>query len=286
MALANGILKKRVLGPVEVLKGFSHFAQAGAPEMAAALLLGALTNINDLDETPDDWGLLGIWTHVQLPTEIDLTVRLLLRAQQCRAFLRRNKDAEYLLNDFDRLSQAGQAQDLGATVGCALLAVQLRNDQPIRANRYLSRALTTGQNLTLPDGTPVAIPGDARLEHLVWATASAAKTEADIQSCLSVLEGLSPDQLSRAFESEHTENGCVVFCDGLWLREAAKPPGEQQWAVVLGQLKMIEETAARLGGRTLKACEVRTRICVLGESMKDLDRALGLATESLEVVRF
>ena len=283
MALADGILKKRVLGPVEVLKGFSHFARAGALQRAAALLLSALMDFNDLEETPDDWGLLALWTHVQMPTEIDLTVRLLLRAQQCVAFLRRGKDTEYLLNDFDKLlSQAGQAQALATTVGCTLLALRLRDDQPSRANRYLSRALASVSNLTLPDGTPVTIPGDARLEHLLWATASAARTDADVQSCLSVLEGLSPDQLSRVFESEHAENGCVVFCDGLWLREAAKPPEEQQWAAVLEQLKTIEETAARLGGHTLKACAIRARIRVLGECIKDLDRALSVATQSLE----
>jgi hypothetical protein len=283
LALADGIMKRRFLGPVEVLKAFSHFALAGAVQRAAVLLLMALMDFNDLEEMPDDWGLLGLWAHAQLPTEVDLAVRLLLRTHQCVAFLRRGKDAEYLLNDFDNLlSQAGQAQAFATTSGCALLALRLKDDQPSRANRYLSRALASGPSLTLPDGTTVTIPGDARLEHLLWATASAARTEADVQSWLSVLEGLSPDQLSRVFESEHAENGCVIFCDGVWLREAAKPAEEQQWAAVLGQLKMIEEAAARLGGLTLKACAVRAQIGLLAECVKDVDRALNLATQTLQ----
>jgi hypothetical protein len=283
LALADEIMRKRVLGPVEVLSAVAHLVGAGAVKRAAVLLLMALMDFNELEEVAESWGLLGVWADTKIPTEVDLTLRLLLRAHQCVAFLRRGRDAVYLLNDFDDLlSQAGEAEALAITIGCALLAVRLRDERPSRANRYLAKSLACGDKLTLPGGASVAILGEAALEHMLWGTASAAKNEVDVKSWLSVLEGLKADQLSRVLNSEFADYGSVIFCDGVWRREVAKPFDQRQWSPVLDQLKAIEQTSSRLGAETLKACSLRARICVLGECVKDVDGALDLATQSLE----
>lgn len=283
LTLADGIMKKRVLGPVEVLEVFTHFALAGNIERAAVLLLMALMSLNELEDVPDDWGLLAIWSHTELPTEVDLTVRILLRAQQCVALLRRGEDAKYLLNDFDSLlTQTGQAEAFAITSGCTSLALHLKDAEPSRANNYLSKALACGPTWTLPGGTQVTIPDDLRLESLLWMTASSARTSDDLRSWLSVLEGLNSDQLRAVFDSEFAEDGCVTLCDGIWVREAAKPQDEQDYTAVLGQLTKVQQSSERLGIIALRVCAVRAKVGVLAECMKDLNGALRLATQGLE----
>ena len=75
LALADGIMKKRALGPLEVLKAFTHFASADSLQQAAGLLLMVLMDFNDLEDIPEDWGISEVWAHVELPAEIDLTLR-------------------------------------------------------------------------------------------------------------------------------------------------------------------------------------------------------------------
>ena len=134
LSLAREVMRKRKLGPFDVMQAFLHFAAAGQLNEAAFVLLIAMQGIASASgEIPEDFGLTAIWAEQELPDEIDLGTRIFLRSSQAVIRLRRGEDASYLLRDLDRLADTAEGNNLLAVLGASgLVAIWLGKSEPLR----------------------------------------------------------------------------------------------------------------------------------------------------------
>ncbi len=67
LALANSILEKRRLGPLQASQAIGHFVAGGDADSAALVLLVALDGMLGMSELRDPFALTAIWANLPLP---------------------------------------------------------------------------------------------------------------------------------------------------------------------------------------------------------------------------
>jgi hypothetical protein len=279
------LLRRRILGSVDVLACMHHFISAGDFDLAAVVLLQALRSIVESGITvKDEWELLAIWGRESLPASIDINLRLQLRAAQIIAMDASNKDFSFFAADLDSLlATAGDEASVGVLISTASLALKLHSRHPIATNTWVLRALqhTTGQ-VILPNGAPFVIPDEAWLESFFWMTAISLRSNRELGLWSEAIIQLSPLQIQRLMKSDLAHDGATLACDAVWLREMEKQKSDQQWAEVGHLLELTEERSSAIGLTLLSASARRTRIMLVAEQLGMVEQAVVIANEGLE----
>lgn len=103
LALAHDTFKKGNIGPSEVSLAINHYVAANEYNQAANTLLWALNNMRKQDVQADPWGISSYWYSLPLPVQIDLDLRIQLRAMQAVIGEQLRKSTEFILRDLDAL---------------------------------------------------------------------------------------------------------------------------------------------------------------------------------------
>ena len=225
-----------------------------------------------------------LWAEQPLPESIDINLRLSLRAFQIALADKRNRDCSFLNGDLSRLLKQAQADDkaqMGVFMASGSLATQFFRKDPRAANHYILMALRSASKAVLPDGSRPAIPKEAAIEGMLWGTAIASTSEAEVEDWLETVGQLGPEQVRVLSESALAEDNSTVFCDSVWLREYRKPEKDRNWEPVEGTLRLIEGRARNLGLDLLNAAAVRTQIVILAEWRNQLPQAVAVAEKVL-----
>jgi hypothetical protein len=157
---------------------------------------------------------------------IDVRLRLSVRALQIALAVARDKDSQFMRSDLDRLLGQAQAdaRAQGAVLMAAgLLAVRFARKDPIAANRYLLIALRSEPGAKLPDGRSLPIPKETPLEGMLWVTARATNSDAEVEDWLETVGRLSAEGIRVLSESDLAADNSVILCDSIWLREYRSP---------------------------------------------------------------
>jgi hypothetical protein len=279
------ILKRKTLAPVDVVTCIYHFQQASMVNQAAVMLIQALMFASELEtEAQGEWMIASIWANSELPAEIDINLRLALRAAQIRLADARGKDQTFLLTDLENLIGASRGAPIaqaGLFMANSLLALQFVRSEPDRANRYIIETLKSLELAAFPDGTKMPVPPGMAFESLLWATAIAPKSTTEIDSWFNAVEQLTPSQRANLVSSDLADENSIVLCDSIWYSEYRKPEGERDWHAVENVLIHIEQRAKDLGLPILRAAAIRTRIVVVAEWYRDIGQAKTLAEAGL-----
>jgi tetratricopeptide (TPR) repeat protein len=279
--LALLVTAKKKLDPVDVLRAFFHFVEAGLLRQAVVLLIQALLSA-DQKGVIDHWGVSEIWSRDMLPTEIDINLRLFLRALQIGAFYKKGRDTSFLVEDFDRLIQMpatlGEAQ-WGRFMSASFLVIRFAFTKPSWANKYLLLALRdgSGDSILLPNGKKLKVPNKARIEMTFWVTANRSASYEDVEDWLATITRLTPDQRLALKKSELAKDNVAILCDSIWLREYRKPESEREWDKAEHLLRDVERTAVDLDFSLLRGAAIRTQIVILAENLGKLTEAVSRA---------
>lgn len=274
--LGDSIIGKDQLGPLDIMKAVSHFCSAKQFNKAGQILVIAFNSIRNENNKVHDYGLTELWYGIPLPVEMELDTRLFLRATQIAACEKLGKNTETLLNDLDRLMEEATNQETFGVISVALLCGMLRAGiDPNRANGYLLKALKLGAEKIINEELPIP------LSSMIWISLIGINTQDHLHNWMSTIEQLTPEQREEAFNSIIADEGCMMVSNTLWLKEVRKPAPEQNWGSIAEVINELSVRAKAIGLELLWACSIRAQIIVYGEYIKDLDRALKLATESL-----
>ena len=282
-ALAFRVLSNKSLNQVDVFNAFYHFVGADLLHQAVLVLIQALLSLTDRKGVIDDGGISEIWAHSPLPGQVDINLRLFLRALQIRTFYTRGKEVSYLLQDFETLAlQSDADQHWGIFMAASFLAIAFAYSKPPWANRYLLMALRSGAGDTrpLPDGRQIRIPEKARLETALWITANRSTSDEDVEDWLTTISQLTSEQIGRLKQSDLADNA-VVLCDCIWLREYLKPQSVGDWDRVEGLLGAVETCARKIDFPLLRAAAIRTQIVILADDPAKLNEARERAEAAL-----
>jgi hypothetical protein len=282
--LALLVMSKKKLDPTDVVKAFFHFVEASLLQRAVVLLIQALVSA-DQQGAVDHWGISEIWSHDTLPVEIDINLRLFLRALQIGAFYKKGRDVSFLLEDFDRLIETPESPEVqwGRFMAASFLIIQFAFSKPSWANKYLLVALREGggDSIRLPNGKRLKVPQNARIEMTFWITANRSASYEDVENWLATISQLTPKQLVALKVSDLAKDNTAILCDAVWLREYRKPESEREWEKAEKLLGVIERTATDLDFPLLRGAAIRTQIVILAENLGKLTEALRRADAAL-----
>jgi hypothetical protein len=284
LSLASSIFRKGHLGPQDVFQTINHYLSADEHNQAARTLIWALSAMSNQDVDSDPWGMSTYWSELPLPSQIDLSLRIHLRAMQAVVGAQLKRPIEFVLNDLDGLLESGQDSEATAIAHATIVAGPLFYDAGFsRAMRYLIRALSVAPDDVLPDGTRLAYPAGSSTAALIWTTVRMLQTSDDLGHWFDGVEQFTPSQLDSAWGAPMAADSAMALADRLWLWEARKPAPERNWKQVLHMLETLTRRAKALGAEVLWACLVRSQIIVLAEYLADLEAATLVGQQSLAI---
>jgi hypothetical protein len=269
------------LNQYKAFNAIFHFTVAEAFDKAGTLLLYALVRLEDSETQIDDGGILALWSQQPLPEQMNLGIRLLVRAFQISVSVRRSKSIIYLLDDLDSLMEQATEQESGMVMSVVASLISNCPHQIgfLRLNRYFQVALRFSSTARLPDGSELSLPHEVPFESLIWGVARTIQNTIELEDWIATLEQLTLDQRERAFSTRATEAGCLLVAEQLWMRESEKPEVEQDWEAILAVTHNLAESSSDLGLELLWACAIRSEVIILAEYIKNLNQAIEV-TES------
>jgi hypothetical protein len=271
------------VGPPDIALTINHYLSANEHDQAARTLLWALSTMTRQHVETDPWGLSDYWYSLPLPSQIDLGLRIHLRAMQAVVGAQLKKPTDFVLADLDDLLEEAPDSEANAIAHATIVAGPLFFEAGFsRANRYLLRVLKLLPNDAFADGTPLAYPEGTSTPGLIWATVRMVQSEGDIQEWFGTLEQFDLEQLEQAFRAPMAADSAMALADRLWLWEARKPATKRNWRKVLALLKLFAGRAQRLNAELLWACFVRSQLIVLADYKKDIDAAITIGNKALE----
>lgn len=276
------IHQNRQYNQYDAIDALIHFYNAEAFNKAGTILILALYELDKIDELVDDGGLLLLWCNQPLPEQMDLGLRIYVRGLQVAVGHKYNLNTTYLVQNLDRLLEQASEKEAWAVIGSVTLVNRvLSQSDPVRANHYLLTGLQLLPNGQKPDGSKLVFTSEVRWEWLLWGNIRGITTAEHLQSWVSTIEYLTPEQRQSVFTSAPAELGCLLVSEKLWLQEADKPREQQQWQTLLVTFRELAETAFQLNLELLWACAIRAQIVVLAEYCHDLNAAVTVAEEAI-----
>jgi len=280
--LGASIMARGEIYPLDVFACFHHFAMAGLFNQAAIVLFQTLMALVDVDPKKTIEGtdlLTGLWLN-EIPAEVGYDLRVPLRALQIVTLDNRGRNIDAMLAGFDEEIQIDQGAGWGKALATSFLAMRFYKKYPQRANGYILLFLRSHQTARLADGKQMPGVGTS-LEELLWATAQTAASEADVVSWINTVEQLDEAEIVRLQQSTLATDNATILCDGIWLRDYRKNPGERDWDKVEAQVTKLRNLGRRRKISILEAAAIRTLIMLKAEWQNDIDGAVSLAETSV-----
>jgi hypothetical protein len=286
LALADGIMRERKLGPETAFRAIHHFSSAERYNNAAGVLLLALNGMSQVDQPIDHFGITSIWTNCELPSSIDHGIKLLVRSMQIVLRRRMVKDVGYLLSDLDRL-MAEEEPEAGfefVEVGVAgLLAATFGWNDPVRALDYLVRGIRATRNCATPPAEIIATVAGWQegLLELLWMIGAHINDDRQFESWFASVRELTPEEAQRADKTANASTCSELVCNGIWMRAAEASSSDQDWTAVMAKLDRLRIWALATGVKGLAVYSLRGQIIVAAEYIDDLARAMTLTKTGL-----
>ncbi len=279
--LALSIMTSGTIYPLDAVKCIHYFTSAGLFGQAAFVLASALTALIDAepDHIEDSMLLASVWI-AEIPDQIDINLKLHIRGLQIVATDNRGRSIDFLLSKLDQELDSGGANTWGGVIATSFLAIRFCKKHPAIANRYLLKYLQRPESVVFPDGKPVSM-GETSLVDILWATAHYAGSDEEVECWIDTVGQLTPQKIEELNASPFKEDSTSVLCDGIWLRDYRKAPGDRDWNRVEALLLRVEAVGTQRGLKTLAASAIRTRIMILAEWRHDMNAAVQLALSSL-----
>ncbi|QUI24215.1 metallophosphoesterase [Vallitalea pronyensis] len=276
LSMANELMKKETLTPLEILRAITHFIDAEKFDDAGYVLIKTLNEMDSRNLITDEWGFAGIWYNISLPPQMNIETKLYLRVIQIKFCIRIGKDIKKLLEDFDNL-----INELSIPHITFYMSTILALTKPQKANKYLLNSIDSLSDMQLPNGEPVLLPETIKPESIIWLTGASIKSYKDIRNWIDTLSSLSHDQLKIAFSDTLAEQCCFSIIDNIWLIEYKKE--KQEWKLLMDYFIELTYFAYQRNLEILWACAIRGRIIILAENQQNLNEAIKLANASLKL---
>ena len=281
-ALADRIVQERSLSVLDVVKALHYLKNARAFGKAGSMLILALSWRDHVPRDQLAFLLSMSWLGEPLPAEMDLGLRIYLRAHQIAAQHYLELGFGWLLADATGLLDAADDAAAWAVFGFAVITLPAiaRLDFK-RSVDCLLRGLRAFPKARIRDKQKLALPEGMRLGHLVWFNIIGIRSAEDFRLWVQSLGELDSGTRGDAFAGRKAEHGCQLVVDRLWMAEHDRPEDQRSWPAVLSAYEEAigQATAMKLG--LLWVLLVRAKVVVLAEYMDDIDAALSAGTAAL-----
>ena len=267
--LGEQIMRGR-MSPWDAELAIGHFVQAEDYGRAGTLFLILLNRLRECQPLPELGSALSMWSDMPLPREMDLGLKIMIRASQFWVFPRYGRSDTYVLRDLDVLMGQVTRNQAWYARGVAMLATAFLSGRDFsRTIRYLTQSISVQGGGDGRRAFPLS--RGRRFVELLWTLIVNIQSEAHLNMWLTLVESLSADERNAVMASNDAVLGCVVLADRLMLLESRKRGGQQHWPGVLQASQRLQKRADLLGWEHLSACALRTEVNIHGEYLKDAE---------------
>jgi hypothetical protein len=281
LALAEEMVRRPSVNELEAAQALLHFVSGGNYNGAAVVLLRGLDALTRLKEVPD--AILGaVWIDSPLPVEIDLALRLQIRAFQVRLRAKQSKSLTFLLKDFDALlDQAGNREAWSVFGACLIVSVTTVPHNVLGAARYLKLIQEVWPQLPEPIRTRMGEAAKLKPATFVWLGSGSVSSEADLRAWLTNIEVLDPVTRREVVESAEWGRAAMHVASGFYLAEFEKPPPARDWNRALLLLELMERRGRELNLEPIWSAAIANRVSIIGGMLGDMASAHELADRVL-----
>ena len=284
VAVGTRIVRQQVLDPWQAARAIRHFYAGGKANYAAWLLLRGLDAILEEGELGDATILLMIWGSSPIPTDVQPSLQVFLRAHQIEARSRFGLSTDFVLADLNRLVERLTEQESWALASIVAVAGRtISRLNPFFANRVCLRLIRSRTKWRTPDGKRLRLPPPEGHypEAVLWLTIEALDTREELADWVNSVRQLDSGSRSKLFSDSVAEDACLQLANRYWIPEAEKSEGDRDWDRVLSGLDELVGVARQFGQAYLEACAVRAKVAILAEYKNDLPGAVKLAEATL-----
>ncbi|MHB9022915.1 MAG: hypothetical protein ACYC7E_01885 [Armatimonadota bacterium] len=284
-SIGEWVIAKRKLSPLDLMDALGHFQMAGDFNRAGYLFATALFDLNKQEQPVEDYGLLHIWWDMRLPDQMDLRLRITIRALQTAVGNRRGNDTSKILADLDALvDQAGVDEWFAVLTAIGLNLTLFTEEHVRRANKYMLKVIKTADINILPTQLQNALSKlPAAIETIIWLNVWNINSEEERDQWLDLIESLSPSQREVACSDKLMyEMSCMRVTSKIWLNEVNKPLEQRDWNEALQKLQAIADRGKRAQFELLWAWAVWSQIIIYGEYFNDIDLCISTGESAIQ----
>jgi hypothetical protein len=288
-SLAGRLVKRHAISIFDVGEAVFYLDQAREYQRLGLLLLNAINSAAALPEAQAELLLIISGTHRSLPNEMDLSLRIFLRAQQIMLAHRTNRPIDYLLGDLDHMClEARENDDWAVYAGSAMVLSCAAQHDFVRSLAFCERTLGLHAKVmglltvtTTPDDASALHPPIAAAD-MFWITVAGLRTSDDLVVWIDLLKRLPKDTLMEIFAHEHAPFGSVVAVDNIWLTFTPGTCKDAESRRILDVLEYTSAFAASRGIETLWAAAIRAKIIIHAEFRNDIEASLDTAERGMQ----
>ncbi len=259
------------MNPWNAQNAISHFVAGGDCDRAGLLFVLLLHSMRRWKPDSALESALSIWCDAPLPEDMDLGIRLHIRAVQLWIFPKYGKQDNFVLSDLDRLMEEVTPHHVSSVMIVAAIAALFLTERDYeRAIRYLSQAIAVLRNADVEDAD-LLLPSGKRPLDLLWTVVIRIQVPADVTTWLNAFANLSPDEQQLVMSSPDAPLGCSVLADRLLYVESTKQAEDRDWRPVLATLHRLYDRANDSAWQHLTACTLKSELTVHGEYLKTIE---------------
>lgn len=272
-AAADHYLSQSVIDASQALLVALHLWGAGDHHGFALILIQLMVSAATPSQAKQiEWATWVISPDMEWPTEIGLDLRIMLRAAQVRTRVLAGSDATKLDADLEQLmAEAGPDNSLALLF--AYTNTALLNEIPavIAMQRAIQAVRLLRENQLVPEED---FPG--KFEEVVWFPVVRLEGADQIHQFLVELRQMMDEERKRLFVADLAVETTSHLIDRIWMIEADRPTGQQDWDSVLEFLDEVEEVGSLPGANPLHLAQVRARAVVLADYLEQSEAALSV----------
>ncbi len=279
ISLANNIISKKFLNQNEVSQVIVYYIKAKEYNLAALLLKDILIEFLKIENRKfEDWGISYIWANQALPEEIDLDLRLIIRSLQLKINQKLNRKSDFILEDTKKLiREASKDEIYGVMIISFVLATErIDNKDQLFYSCFIKTLQFENRNDLLNKIK------NFRYEYILWLIAFEIEKPTQLIQWINTIDKMPVESKKIFFESkEFTEKISLIF-DNVYLNEYHKTSNEQDWDKFLKYIEKYENKLKKMNIEIFWCLLKRLQILILAEHIKDFDKSMKVARNSLE----
>lgn len=281
-ALADQICHGKELSVLDVAKALHYLKKARAFNKAGYLLIQALSWKEEMPREQLAFLLSSSLPNEALPLEMNLGVRIYLKAHQIVALHKLDQNIDGLLSDALGLLDIADDESAWAVFGFAVVAVPVIALVNFKKSvECLLRGLRAFPGVCNVDKRGFSLPETIRPEKLIWLNTVSIKSAEDFLLWVGLLKELDPATRLNALTGSGAEHACQLAVDQVWKIEHEKPEDTRKWNHVLNAYDAAMTQAVGFESKLLWVLLIRARAIVLAEYLDDIDSTVSCVNEGL-----
>ena len=219
------------------------------------------------------WAAALISPGMEWPHELNLDLRIMLRAGQVRTRLLAGRDASALDEDLQRLMDEAGRDNSWALLFACLNTGPLLPIEELPAVQTLLRAVSAvrllrGQAIIHEDDLP------GRYDDIIWLAGARLRGLSQVRGFLVSVGAMTSEERRLLFASELAPETMALAMDSVWNEEASRPSSERNWLAVMDFFDETEKSAREFGAMPFLVACARATAVVLADYLDQPDNAL------------